>query len=59
MILDLIASVLSMIIFENDEKSVKDTIEILENVINEKYVGITPNDKAYIIDKAYEIYFKM
>ena len=57
--LGIIASELSMIIFENDYLSEYKITEKLEKYIEENYSKLMPCDISYVIDKAYEIYGKI
>ena len=56
--LKLIASELSMIIYEREEMSERNLLKYVENYVNTNY-DLIPNHKSYVIDKAYEIYENM
>lgn len=57
--LDLIASTLSNVIFEHENLNMKTLYNYLNNYIMYNYDNITPNERDYIIDKAFEIYEKI
>jgi outer membrane cobalamin receptor len=56
---DLMASKLSMIIFENENLSDYELLDLLREYIVEHFKVVLPCHIDYIIDKAYEIYEKM
>ncbi len=60
MMLDLIASEISMIIFENDDLGYSKIVNLLSEYLENNYKDkLMPDDKAYIIDQAFLIYEKM
>lgn len=60
MMLDLIASEISMIIFENDDLGYSKIVNLLSEYLENNYKDkLMPDDKGYIIDQAFLIYEKM
>lgn len=58
--LDLMASELSMFIFENDMISARSLYELVYNYVLDKWGDkISPDNRGYVIDRAYEIYYKI
>lgn len=57
--LDLIASEISIFIFENEDLTEQELDIKAEKYIKEKWEHILPCQIAYILDKAKEIYYKM
>lgn len=55
---DLMASELSMVIFENENLSDHELLDLLRDYIVEHF-HILPCHTQYVIDRAYEIYEKM
>ena len=59
MSLDLMASELSMVIFENENLSDYELLDLLREYIVEHFKVVLPYHIDYIINKAYEIYEKI
>lgn len=58
--LDLMISELSIFINENDDLSARNLYDLAYNYVLDKWGDkILPDHREYIIDKAYEIYYKI
>lgn len=55
--LDIIVSELSMIIWENDYKTENELNKFINEYVEYNYSYLTPNNKWFVIDEAYKIYF--